>query len=376
MINILHLRDTDRVCGPGKTIIETACAAFNTEFRHTIGLFVLERERTNLYADAARARHVDVVPLRSRHQFDPRIVRAVIGAIEAHGIHLLHSHEYKSDLIAWAVARLLPIPVVSTVHGYIRNSMRAKAYIRLSQHALRSFSRVIAVSEETRAAVVGSGVPAAQVRVVHNGIVTDNYRPDRTPKGTFRAAYRLSPDQTLVGYIGRLSPEKGQRDFLRAAAELARRRSNLRFAMVGDGPDRALLEREASALGIGDRVVFTGHLTDVRPVFRDIDVLALTSHTEGFPNVVLEAFCMDTPVLATRVGGVPEILHDGETGVLIEPHAPSQITAGLSKLLDDPVWAQGLAAAGKRLVLDQFTFEQRVRKEHTVCREVLDTWRR
>src|SRR4029450_13712770 len=112
---------------------------------------------------------------------------------------------------------------------------------------------------------------------------------------------------------GRLSPEKGQYDMLEAARRLAPARPQVYFVFTGDGPDEAGLKARAAEYGLADRVLFTGKLKDARPVFRDLDILALTSHTEGFPNVVLEALCMETPVLATDVGGTSEIIQDGVT---------------------------------------------------------------
>lgn len=371
MINVLHLRDTDRVCGPGKTIIETACAADARQFRHVIGLFLLQHERDNQYQKAATDRGVEVVPLRSRHQYDPRIIGTILRTIKTHRIDIIHSHEYKSDILAWVVSRLHPIPVMSTVHGWIRNSAKAKAYIRAGQLVLNRVDRVIAVSDETKAAVLASGVSADKVVVIHNGIVASRYRVDEQEPGFIRARYALPEGARVVGCIGRLSPEKGQRDLLVAAAEIVRARQDVWFAFVGDGPDRAALEAHAHASGIADRVLFTGHVSDVRPAFRDLDILALTSHTEGFPNVVLEALCMERPVVATDVGGVAEIIEDGVTGTLLQPHAPAQAAAALLAMLDRPEWARGLAAAGRERVLRQFTFERRVAKEEEVCRQIL-----
>lgn len=371
MINVLHLRDTDRICGPGKTIIETAVAAEGSEFHHSIGLLMRDDEKENAYLDAARRRGVEVVPVRTRHQYHPQMLLSLLKVIRERDIHIIHSHEYKSDLLAWAVRKIRPIPVISTVHGWIRNSTKGRLFIKMSQMALPSFDRVIAVSTQTKDAIISAGVPATKVDVIHNGIVVDNYRADRHERGFIRRQFSIPETATIVGYVGRLSPEKGQRDLLAAAARLVPRYPDLWIALIGDGPDRQSLAARAEELGIAQRVVFTGHLHDVRPAHRDLDFLALTSHTEGFPNVVLEAFCMGTPVLATNVGGVSEIVHDGRTGVLIRPHAPDEIEAGLTRLLDQPQWARQLAANGRSLVLERFTFQERVEKEHAVCRQVL-----
>ncbi|MGE0462487.1 MAG: glycosyltransferase family 4 protein [Vicinamibacterales bacterium] len=375
MINVLHLRDTDRVCGPGKTILETACAANPREFHHAVGLFLLHAERSNAYVQALEERGVDVVPIRSPHQFDPRIVRTIIRIVKERRIDIIHSHEYKSDLLAWAVSRVHRVPIMSTVHGWIRHNLKTRLYIRAGQMVLDRFDRVVAVSEQTRAAVIACGVPEDKVVVIHNAIVTENYRPEDQAPGFLRHRYRLPRDARLVGYVGRLSPEKGQRDLLIAAAEVLRAHRDVWFVLVGDGPDRDTLARQARDTGIEDRVLFTGHLADVRPVFRDLDIVALTSHTEGFPNVILEALCMKTPVIATDVGGVREIVTDGVTGLLVPSHAPTRIAAGLCALLERPQWAAELAMAGHDAVHRRFTFQHRVAREEAVCREILASWK-
>ena len=247
MINVLHLRDTDRLCGPGKTIIETACAGVGTDFNHIIGLYMLASERQNAYLDAARQRGVEIVPIRSSHQFDPRIILALLETIREREIHIIHSHEYKSDLLAWAIARVRPIPVVSTIHGWIRNHAKGRFYIRLSQSVLASFDQVIAVSNETKSAAISAGVPSSKIEVVHNGIVSGNYRAEAYERGYIRRLFGVPETATIVGYVGRLSPEKGQRDLLIAASRLVRARPDLWFALVGDGPDRLALRDSSRA---------------------------------------------------------------------------------------------------------------------------------
>lgn len=370
MTNILHLRDTDRICGPGKTIIETACAA-SPDFRHIVGVFMLPREQENLYLRAAEARGVATVALRSSHQFDPRMVRTILRAVDELGIDIIHSHDYKSDILTWLVSRLRPIPIMTTVHGWIRNSLKAKIYIGAGQKVLPAFRRVVAVSAETRLAILACGVPEHKVPVIHNAIVTANYQPSAAAPNYLRERFSLPPGARIVGCVGRLSPEKGQRDLLAAAAAIVKARSDVWFALVGDGPDRQALEAQARERGIHDRVVFTGHLSDVRPVFRDIELMALTSYTEGFPNVILEAACMGKPSVATDVGGVREIIEDGVTGVLIPAGSPDRIRDALERMLAEPQWAHQLAGNCQRQVFERFTFDRRVAREESVCREIL-----
>jgi glycosyltransferase involved in cell wall biosynthesis len=371
MINVLHLRNTDRVCGPGKTIIETACAADPAAFHLSVGLFCAQG-RTNAYLDAVRARGIEVHPMEAAHAWDPRLLGRLASLIRERNIHIVHAHDYLSDILTRAVNWRVPVATMSTVHGWITNTARSRMYVKVSQLALRGLDRVVAVSEQTRVRVLAAGVSADRVTVIHNAIVASNYRAADFDRGAFRRRAGISPDAVVIGNIGRLSPEKGQREFLQAAAPLARQDARVHLVVAGSGPDEASLKTLAVELGIQDRVTFTGHLKEVRPVYRDLDILALTSFTEGFPNVILEAFCMDVPVLATDVGGVREIITDGETGVLVRAGCTDEIEAGLRHLVSERADGERMAAAGKQLVMERFEFAQRTVKEEAVYRELMD----
>lgn len=371
MIRVLHLRDTNKVCGPGKTIMETACRIDGSEFDLSVGLFLEMNETGNLYQQALEARGVRVLPVRSRHQFDLSVIRAIIRIIRENDIHILHSHEYKSDIVAYLVARFHPIPIVTTIHGWITNSLKSRFYIWSGKQVLKHFDRVIAVSPKIRAELVRLGVAPEKAPLIYNAIVTENYRPGSYEKGYIRRRFDLRDSDILIGNVGRLSPEKGQRVFLDAASRICRQRDDVYFVLVGDGKDRAALEKYSQEKQIRHRVLFTGHEQDVRPVYQDIDVLALTSFTEGFPNVLLESLCMDTPIIATRVGGVEDIVTDGVTGYLCEAGDSGCIAAAIQRTLDDPQQARVMVENGQALIRREFQFAARVEKVQNLYRDVL-----
>jgi len=375
MITVLHLRDTDRICGPGKTILETAVASDASQFRQVVGVYCVSGEPPNAYLAEGKRRGIEAIPIRSTFRYDPRLLSTLVRTIKAYRVEIVHSHENKSDLLALLVARICPVAIVSTVHGWILNTARQRAMVAIGSRLLRRFGRVVAVSHDTRRRVLARGVPDDRVVVIHNAIVSENYDPRAVAPGYLRARFGLPTDAVIVGNVGRLSPEKGQRDFLNAAVTLAKDVPGAHFAVVGDGPDRAVLERQAADAGLGGRVLFTGHITDVRPAYRDFDVLALTSHTEGLPNVVLEALCMERPVVATDVGGTGEIVVDGETGLLVGPHSPEEIASGVKRLLGDGDLARRLVANGKTRVLREFSFTNRVTREEAVYRDLLASGR-
>ncbi|HHJ13731.1 MAG TPA: glycosyltransferase family 1 protein [Gammaproteobacteria bacterium] len=372
MIKVLHLRDTDRVCGPGKTILETACRVDAAHFELAIGLLMLEHEKTNQYLEAARGRGVRVLPLRARSQFSPAIIDVIAGTVRREGFDIIHSHEYKSDILAVLAARRCGVPIVTTAHGWITNSFKSRVYIWAGKQSFRFFDRVIAVSPRIREEILRFGVHPGRVELIYNAIVMDNYRPAEHEAGFLRQRFEIPPDATLIGDIGRLSPEKGQIEFLRAARELLRERpQGLYFVLVGDGPDRPRLEDWVRREGLTGRVFFTGHEYDVRPVYRDLDILALTSYTEGFPNVLLEALCMDVPVLASDVGGVSAIVEDGVTGIMVPDHDAGAVARGLRRMLDDPALCRDMVACGQARIRERFEFSVRVAKIQDLYRQVL-----
>ena len=191
MINVLHLRDTDRICGPGKTIIETTAATDTAAFSQKIGLFQVAGEQPSIYEQAARARGAEVIPIVSAHPYDPRLVTTLLGIVKRYDIDIVHSHEYKSDILTWALRRLYRVPIMTTVHGWITNSRKSRFMVGVSQKALRSFDRVVAVSEGTRRRVLACGVPADRVVVIHNAIVTENYDPVAHEPGFLRSRFSL-----------------------------------------------------------------------------------------------------------------------------------------------------------------------------------------
>ena len=371
MIKVLHLRDTKKVCGPGKTILETVSRIDTDEFRLIIGLFLEKNENDNLYMKTAMARNIPVLPIRFRNRLDLSVIFHIITIIKENRIDILHSHEYKSDIIAYLVSKLYKIPTVTTIHGWITNTIKGKINIGLGKKVLPAFTKVIAVSPQIRAELLRSGVPEGKIALVYNAIVAENYVPGSYEPDSVRRRFNLPPSAILIGNVGRLSPEKGQKDFLLAAEMLCRTTENVYFILVGDGGDRQELQHFAEQHNIADRVFFTGHVEDVRPIYQDLDYVALTSHTEGFPNVVLESLCMDTPVLATDVGGVGDIIFNNTTGLLIPPHAPEAIYKGLLDLIHHPQNSQKMAAAGKKRVQENFLFAKRVAAVETIYREVV-----
>jgi glycosyltransferase involved in cell wall biosynthesis len=265
---------------------------------------------------------------------------------------LLHTHTLAAANTLSALAA--PVPVVRHLH--IENHFRPATepvLRRLDNWTARRCAALVAVSEDTRRAYRAQGYPD-RIEVVYNGIDLDG----REPAGTLRAELGLPDGAPLVGEVARLCDVKGQRELIQALAELP----GAWLVLFGrdleqGGAFQAGLERTAAELGVGDRVVFAGHRPDAPRLVGDLDVLVLPSWTEGLPVAVLEAMAQRRPVVATPVGGTPEVVADGETGLLVPPRDPAALAAAIRELLADPERRRRMGEAGYRRAAERFSAE-------------------
>ena len=371
MIRVLHLRATDRICGPGKTILESCERIDKNNFSLSIGLLSNLPPAENAFWQAATERGFPIRVVTGRSRFGFEQVDAIVRLVRDNDIDIIHSHEYKTDLLGLLASRKTGTKIVTTAHGWISNTWRSKLYLWAGKRILRWFDYVIAVSPLIEQEIRARGVRSDRVGLIHNAIVMENYVPADVQPGFLRKRFSIPAGTRIVGNIGRISPEKGQGDFVKAALRILGSRNDMCFVLVGDGPDMQSLQQQVSERELDDKIFFTGHVTDVRPVLRDLDIMALTSYTEGFPNVVLESICMGVPVLATDVGGVAEIVTDGETGILVSPGDVEGIATGLLSLADDPHAGEEMVVNGRRRIVDDFSFSQRIAKVEDVYRRVL-----
>jgi glycosyltransferase involved in cell wall biosynthesis len=251
------------------------------------------------------------------------------------------------------VAAREKVPLVATVLGSDINELPKRAALRFQiKHGLARARRIVAVSNALADELVGLGLRRERIVVQHNGVDGDVFAPRDRQEA--RAALGLPPQRRLVGYVGRLSLEKGVDVLVEAMAELVRRDPRpADLVIVGAGPLDPALRARIAALALGDRVRFAGHRghDELPQWLAALDVLCLPSRREGCPNVVLEALASGRPVVASRVGGLPELLrHDN--GVLVPPGHPEQLARALGVALEREWDASALRASVPALSWD------------------------
>lgn len=369
-LNVLHLRDTYEIGGPGKTILETHRHIDPERVRLQLAVFQTRSEHGDTpFVAAARDGGLPVHVLRGFNQYDPKLIRGVVDLVGAAGIDIVHAHEVKSDVIALLAALWRRVPIVTTLHGWIGSDIRSRALIALDKHIVRWFDRVIVVSRSIHDEVHRAGVPAKRICLLHNAIVVDRYRRVGR-RGALAELAGREVEPPLIASIGRLSPEKGHADLIEALGILARRGRLVSTILIGDGPERVRLTQRVHALGLDGRVFLPGHLSRPQDILEETDLMVLPSHTEGLPNVALEALAMEVPVLATHVGGTSEVIVDGETGRLVAPRSPEALALGIEEFLASPVGWRDMAIRGRAVVESEFDFGTRTRKLERLYAEV------
>lgn len=259
-----------------------------------------------------KAAGVPVQPLEVPDRAYRREQRAVANLCRTFRPHVVHTHGFRPDVVDGAVARRYGIACVTTVHGMTSETVRARVYEWLQKRAFRRFDAVIAVSRVLGEQLLRSGVPADRLHVVANAFIADG-----TPLAREAARSRLGlpPDGFCIGWVGRVSAEKGPDVMIDAMLLL--QDLPVTLVMIGDGPERLHLERECERRKLAAHVRWIGVVPNAPANFAAFDVFALSSRTEGTPMTLLEAMAARVPVVATRVGGVPDVVGPGEA-LLVE----------------------------------------------------------
>jgi len=296
--------------------------------------------------------------------------------------HIVDTHTAKAGLLGRVAARLAGVPIiVHTYHGHVLHGYYGPAKnwaLRKMEKSLAWFTdRLVTVSEQVKNDLVGYGVAGAErISVIPLGLDLEPFLNAHKLRGEFRREQRLGQELKLVGIVGRIFPIKNHRLFLESAVRIAARDPATRFVVVGDGVLRPSIEQQARRLGIADRVLFTGWRSDLSRIYADLDTLVVSSDNEGTPMSAIEAMAASCPVVATRVGGVPDLIQDYQTGRLVPPGDPESLAEAVLDLLSDPQKAQDigrkamLAARARygvtRLVYDMEHFYRELLAEKSI----------
>jgi glycosyltransferase involved in cell wall biosynthesis len=360
--------------GPDKTILNSPRFLTSAGYRNLCAYLHPENdpgfEQLRKRAQAAEA---PLLSIPDRGPWDWRVIGRMLDICRRERVAIWHGHDYKSNALGLLLRRFWPMRLVTTVHGWVKHTRRTPLYYRIDRFCLPLYERVICVSKDLYEECLALKVPAERCLLIENGIDLADYSRTLTREEA-RRPLGISPERLVVGAIGRLSAEKGFDRLIRAVDRLIRVGLDVELLIAGEGDEEPRLRALAAELGCSERVCLLGYQANVKELYQAFDVFALSSLREGLPNVLLEAMALEVPVLATSIAGVPRLIDDEKSGLLIQPDSVDELTSALDRLLRDAELRRRLARAGRETIVSRFSFAERMRKIQALYDDLRGRW--
>lgn len=351
---VLHLRASNFVGGPEKQILHHAIDIRKCGIDVWIGSFRDEKDQPEIL-EKAQQYGLPTFESQRSGALDPRAILDVAAFLRRARIQILCTHGFKANIIGALAKSLAGVPQIAFCRGWTGETRRVRFYEFLERRFLALADQIICVSEAQADYFSSKRWLQRRVSVVHNAMLDSVDTASSFDRDTAKTLLGFSPQTRLIGVVGRLSIEKGQRYLVEAAPQLAREFNDLKIVLLGEGRERASLESLRDRLGLHDVIFLPGFHKDVANWMRAFDVVANCSLTEGIPNAILEAFAVGTPVVATAVGGVPQLVKDRETGILVRPGDAQALGCGVAEVLRDSRLAFALGQSGREWARTRFS---------------------
>lgn len=360
--------DTYEIGGAGKVIIQFLNNGGKELCDLHVAGFWRGPDGTWQFRDAVEQCRVMFHVLRQKAAFDPFVIPVALKLIRKNRIDILESHGYKAHVVCFFLSRLSGLPWVAYVHGWTSENAKVKLYNLIEKWTIRFADRIIPVSESLKDRLkLGPGTASKTVVVANAADLVDteqDFTCQRTRSG-------VSENEILIGVIGRFSPEKGHRYFVDALKIIAETHNHVKAVFVGDGQERAAVTEAIRRADLESKVILTGFQDDVSSFYHACDIICLPSLSEGMPNVALEAMMFAKPVVAFRVGGIPEVVQDGVTGILVQPENPDALAKALIGLMAAPSLMEQMGMAGRMRVEAEFNPRARAERVARMYEELI-----
>ncbi len=379
MPQVLHLISSLGFFGAENVLVELARELRQSAFSPIVGVF---ENITNLHLevkDAAISRNLPVVTFPCKAKVDVKTIFMLRKYLKKQRIDIIHSHGYKSNLYGLVASVACRPARVTTCHNWLGNDPKMKLYAWLDKFFLNRFDKVIAVSDTVKQEILNNNISSEKVLKIRNGINLDRFNISKKTEN-IRHELNIDQDYMVIGTVGRLSEEKGHIYLLDATEEILKKYPNTVFVFIGDGPLNKKLETRAKQIyetvksksgNYSNPFIFPGVRKDMPDIYSMMDIFILPSLTEGLPMVLLEAMASRIPVVATRVGAVPNVIEHNHSGVLI-PHSDSQsIASALMDLLYNREKAKDLANNGRKIVEQEYSSKSMAKKYIDVYKSIL-----
>jgi len=369
MIKVLHIIASPVIGGAERLLLELSNKIDRTRITIILGLFFDEAYGGSDMWNEASKTGLTVEPIRIKKWYGLMQIIDLIKIIRRHQPDIIHSHGYKTNILGLFLSLVFHIPIVTTFHGWLQENTQDKIIARFSLTLIRYFDRVIAVSQQIKNGLKELGVSTQRIEVIHN-IPVASEPVDSQKIHAMRDELGIPEYVKLIGFIGRLEYVKGCHIFLETASIVLKRHPDVYFLVVGDGTEKENLIKQAARCTLGERIRFTGFRNDVSVMFSLFDLYVLSSLNEGIPLTILEAMSYGVPVVATSVGGVPEVIKDKVNGLLVAPNDPIALANGISESLSNFNESRIRAERAKSLIESEYQVNEWSQKISHIYEEI------
>ncbi len=370
-IKVLHLVASPAIGGAEKVILSLTRNLNRERFDVVIGISILSKEKSNVFWEEAAGAGIEAVlePIRIQHRYSITQLIDLIRIIRKHRPHIIHTHGFKTHFFGIIAAKIFKISSVATVHGMYSNRPKASLLFTTRYFVLRKFRKIIAVSDEINNILVKMGISYSRIVTIRNVPFIREMRIESN-NSSLRKEKCISAKTKIVGFVGRLEHVKGCSQFVKAAYKVLPHFSDLNFVIFGDGSKKNKLEEEVTSRGYEKKIIFYGFRKKTEKIFNTLDCFVLPSLNEGIPLALLEAMYYGVPVIATCVGGVPEVIKDHESGILVHPNNVDELAKAMIETLRNFDAAKKRALVAKETISNNYSIEKWINNIENLYKEL------
>lgn len=373
-IHVLSLMEAKSVTGPAKNMLEFAARSQEDpagRISMSFATFLRKPATTNGFIEEVHRAGLQLSVIDEKSAFDPSIIGKLRSLVRGFRPEIIQSHNFKGHFLVRCAGLHRLCRWVAFHHGYTSTNFKNRLYNQLDRWSLPAAHRVVTVCQAFAEHLTTLGVARERISVQHNMVKTFTATP-QSEITRLRELHKIPTNALVVLSVGRLSREKGLMDLVEAVSLLSSEHltHDVRYVIVGDGPEKAEISRRTRVLGVAPVFVLAGRQQNVDAYYSIADVVVIPSHSEGSPNVLLEGLAAGKAVVATRVGGIPEIVRSEDTALLVDRSSPQQLAKAMRKLIEDNKLREQIAS-GAPAVAKQFDPEHYFRSLSDIYASVL-----
>jgi len=368
-INVCYLINALHVGGAERVVARTVARLDKNKYEAIVCCLWMR----GAVADEIEKAGVRVINLDAKNKLDFRILFRLYRFLKEHKPDILHSFLFHANMVGRLMGRLAGVPIIISSERVME--IEGQHRLLLNKVTAQLAHKIVTVSDNVRKfAIHQIGIAPEKLVTIHNGVDLKEYsvNPKQRWGEERREQLGINPSHRVIGTVGHMEKEKGWDYLLRAIPKVLAQHKEVTFLFVGEGSQKAELKQLARDLGISSRVMFAGYRDDVPQLLPILDVFVLPSIYEGMPNAIIEAMAMERPVVATRVGAVPEVVIDGETGILVARRDADALAEAICLLLEDKQLAKRMGMAGRERVEGLFTVEAMMARTEALYQELIE----